>query len=164
LLEQLLQDYAGTVFLVSHDRRFVDNVVTSTLVWEGDVKPGLWREYEGNIEDWQAQRARSRAATQPAAPVPAPAAPTAAPATPASAAAAPKPRTKLSYKEQRELEELPARIEALEAEQKTLGDALAGTALYAEAPQRIAEVHQRFSQIEEELMVLLERWEALGAR
>ncbi|HEX7639130.1 MAG TPA: ATP-binding cassette domain-containing protein, partial [Burkholderiaceae bacterium] len=54
LLEQLLGDYPGTVFLVSHDRRFVDNVVTSTLVWEGDVSPGLWREYEGNVEDWQA--------------------------------------------------------------------------------------------------------------
>src|SRR5439155_26426197 len=55
LLEDMLQQYPGTVFLVSHDRRFVDNVVTSTLVWEGDVKAGLWREYEGGIEDWQAQ-------------------------------------------------------------------------------------------------------------
>jgi ATP-binding cassette subfamily F protein uup len=158
LLEQLLQDYAGTVFLVSHDRRFVDNVVTSTLVWEGDVKPGLWREYEGNIEDWQAQRARTRAAT-PAVSAPAPAA-VAAPVP--AAPVAPKARTKLSYKEQRELDELPARIAALEAEQKDLGEALAGTALYADTPQRIAEVHQRYAQIEEELMALLERWEELG--
>ncbi|MET0384194.1 MAG: ATP-binding cassette domain-containing protein, partial [Burkholderiaceae bacterium] len=60
LLEDLLAGYGGTVFLVSHDRRFVDNVVTSTLVWEGDVSPGRWREYEGGIEDWQAQRARGR--------------------------------------------------------------------------------------------------------
>jgi len=167
LLEQLLQDYAGTVFLVSHDRRFVDNVVTSTLVWEGDVKPGLWREYEGNIEDWQAQRARTRAATMPAAvsaPAPAPAAPAPAPAPATSAAPATKARTKLSYKEQRELEELPGRIAALEAEQKDLGEALAGTALYADTPQRIAEVHQRYALIEEELMALLERWEELGTR
>jgi ATP-binding cassette subfamily F protein uup len=169
LLEQLLQDYAGTVFLVSHDRRFVDNVVTSTLVWEGDVRAGLWREYEGNIEDWQAQRARTRAATMPAAlAAPAPAAPAPAAATAAAPAPAPatasKTRAKLSYKEQRELDELPGRIEALEAEQKELGEALGGTALYADTPQRIAEVHQRYAQIEEELMVLLERWEQLGAR
>ena len=160
LLEQLLQDYPGTVFLVSHDRRFVDNVVTSTLVWEGDVTPGLWREYEGGIEDWQAQRARSRAA----APAPATAAAPAPPAPPAAAPAAPKAKTKLSYKEQRELDELPARLEALEAEQKMLGEQLSGTELYAQAPQRIAEVHARHAQIEEELMALLERWEFLGRR
>ena len=62
LLEELLQAYAGTVFLVSHDRRFLDNVVTSTIAWEGEDAPGLWREYEGGYEDWQLQRARSRAA------------------------------------------------------------------------------------------------------
>ena len=60
LLEELLQAYAGTVFLVSHDRRFLDNVVTSTIAWEGDDAPGRWREYEGGYEDWQLQRARSR--------------------------------------------------------------------------------------------------------
>ncbi len=159
LLEELLQNYPGTVFLVSHDRRFVDNVVTSTLVWEGDVSPGLWREYEGGIEDWQAQRARSRAAA------PAPAASPAPVPAPAPAASAPaKAKTKLSYKEQRELDELPARLEALEAEQKTLGELLAGTELYAQGAARIAEVHARYAQIEEELMKLLERWETLGQR
>ncbi len=61
LLEELLQNYAGTVFLVSHDRRFLDNVVTSTIAWEGDVSPGLWREYEGGYEDWRVQRERSMA-------------------------------------------------------------------------------------------------------
>ncbi len=81
-------------------------------------------------------------------------------ATPAVAAA---PRRKLSYKEQRELDELPSRIEALEAEQKRLSEQLAGTALYAESPQRVAEVHARHGQIDEELMALLERWEALSA-
>src|ERR1019366_1601019 len=61
LLEELLQSYAGTVFLVSHDRRFLANVVTSTIAWEGDVSPGLWREYEGGYEDWRLQRERSLA-------------------------------------------------------------------------------------------------------
>ncbi len=78
LLEELLQAYAGTVFLVSHDRRFLDNVVTSTIAWEGEDAPGRWREYEGGYEDWQLQRARSRqlAAAKPraAAPPPPPAA------------------------------------------------------------------------------------------
>jgi ATP-binding cassette subfamily F protein uup len=157
LLEQLLQDYPGTVFLVSHDRRFVDNVVTSTLVWEGDVSPGLWREYEGGIEDWQAQRARGRAAAPAAA-----ATPVAAPA--ASAPAPAKAKTKLSYKEQRELDELPARLEALEAEQKTLGELLAGSELYTQGAARIAEVHARYAKLEEDLLKLLERWEILGQK
>jgi ATP-binding cassette subfamily F protein uup len=161
LLEEMLQQYPGTVFLVSHDRRFVDNVVTSTLVWEGDVKAGLWREYEGGIEDWQAQRARTRAREAVAAPAPA-AAPQA--QAPAPAPAPAKARTKLSYKEQRELDELPDRIAALEAEQQALGETLAGTALYTDTPQRVAEVQQRYAQIEDELMVLLERWEELGRR
>ena len=70
LLEDLLQDYPGTVFLVSHDRRFLDEVVTSTIAWEGDVSPGLWREYEGGYEDWRIQRERSRSLQAAAAPAP----------------------------------------------------------------------------------------------
>jgi ATP-binding cassette subfamily F protein uup len=161
LLEELLQDYEGTVFLVSHDRRFVDNVVTSLIAWEGDVTPGLWREYEGGIEDWLVQRARTRALS----PAPAAAAPPAAPreAAPAAPTRPPAAR-KLSFKEQRELDELPARIEALEAEQKSLGDELAGTALYTTTPQRVPQVQARYAQIEEELMALLERWETLTNR
>jgi ATP-binding cassette subfamily F protein uup len=160
LLEELLANYPGTVFLVSHDRRFVDNVVTSTLVWEGDASPGRWREYEGNVEDWQAQRARVRASTPAPTPpsAPAPAAPA-----PVPAAAAPA-RKKLSYKEQRELDELPDRLARLEAEQKTLGELLSGSELYTQGGARIAEVQARYAAIEEELMALLERWEALGAR
>ena len=106
LLEELLQAYAGTVFLVSHDRRFLDNVVTSTIAWEGDPafggRPGLWREYEGGYEDWQ-HAARTQRAVVGRAPAVA-AAPAAAPAAAVGAAA---PRTKLSYKEQRELDALP---------------------------------------------------------
>ncbi len=162
LLEDLLQDYPGTVFLVSHDRTFLDAVVTSTLVSEGD---GAWREYEGGVEDWlqQSRRAAALAAKDAAKDAKAGAAP-APVATTAPAAAAPAlARRKLSYKEQRELDELPARIEALEAEQKELADQLAGTALYTGSPQRVAEVHARHAQIDEELMALLERWEVLSA-
>ena len=92
LLEELLQGYAGTVFLVSHDRRFLDDVVTSTIAWEGDPafggRPGLWREYEGGYEDWRRQRERARVAPEAAAPPPPP------PAAAKPAAA----KTKLSYK------------------------------------------------------------------
>ncbi len=164
LLEELLANYPGTVFLVSHDRRFVDNVVTSTLVWEGDVSPGLWREYEGGIEDWQAQRARSRGKegfSSAAAPA---AAPTPAPAVAAAPAAAPAKKAKLSYKEQRELDELPAKMAALEAEQKTLEAALASTELYTQPKQKIAETQARFAKIDEDLLTMLERWEELGKR
>jgi ATP-binding cassette subfamily F protein uup len=153
LLEELLQSYAGTVFLVSHDRRFLDNVVTSLIAWEGDVSPGLWREYEGGIEDWRTQRARAAAPVAPP---------------PAQASKPPEPtRTaprKLSYKEQRELDDLPARIESLEAEQKAIGERLASIELYTQEPQRVAELQPRFEQIEEELTTALERWEELGAR
>ncbi|MGM9513132.1 ATP-binding cassette domain-containing protein [Roseateles sp. DB2] len=153
LLEELLQDYDGTVFLVSHDRRFLDNVVSSTLVAEGD---GVWREYEGGVQDWltQSQRAKAMVAA---------AAPKAVAPTPAPAAAA-APKRKLSYKEQRELDELPGRIEALEAEQAALNALIGGTELYTQGAGRIQEVTNRASAIEDELMVLLERWETLGAR
>jgi ATP-binding cassette subfamily F protein uup len=160
LLEELLQQFEGTVFLVSHDRRFLDNVVTSTIAWEGDAayggRPGLWREYEGGYEDWKRQRGRARVA----APAPAPAAKTAAAPAPAPAA----PKTKLSYKEQRELDGLPARIEALEAEQKALQDQLASPDLYTRDPQSAPALHARHEAIELELLEALERWEALASR
>ena len=163
LLEELLQSYDGTVFLVSHDRRFLDNVVTSTIAWEGDPawggRPGLWREYEGGYEDWKRQRERTRVAVtaQAAAQASRPVA-TAAPPRPAAA------RTKLSYKEQRELEALPGRIEALEAEQKTLFERLAGSAVYTDEPHLVAGLQARHDAIEAELMAALERWEELAAR
>ena len=161
LLEELLQDYAGTVFVVSHDRRFLDAVVTSTIVSEGD---GRWREYEGSVEDWLAQSQRAAAlAARAAKPAPKAEAPAPAVAAPAAAPAA-APKRKLSYKEQRELDELPGRIAALEAEQKTLGDLLHGTELYTRSPEKIAETHARFAAIDEELLALLERWEELGSR
>jgi ATP-binding cassette subfamily F protein uup len=165
LLEGLLQDYDGTVFLVSHDRTFLDNVVTSTIAFEGD---GHWREYEGSVQDWLIQSKRAReiaeqrqAASPPSAPAPAP--------TPAAAeSAATRPaaaRKKLSYKEQRELEGLPAQIEALEAEQKRITEMLEldGGAIYATDASRAAELSQRHAQIDDELLAALERQEELSA-
>jgi len=158
LLEELLQSYAGTVFLVSHDRRFLDNVVTSTIAWEGDLafggRSGLWREYEGGYEDWKQQRARGRVA--PAAAVAAP-----------KAAAASKPapaKVKRSYKEQRELDALPGLIERLEAEQKAIHERLASGELYSKTPEQVPALQARNEAIEEELMQALERWEALSPR
>ncbi|MFL6665292.1 MAG: ATP-binding cassette domain-containing protein [Rhizobacter sp.] len=159
LLEELLQAYAGTVFLVSHDRRFLDNVATSTIAWEGDEAPGRWREYEGGYEDWRVQRERARALRDASAPKPADRPKPAREPAPA----VPKPR-KLSYKEQKELDELPALIDALEAEQRELGDLLAKPELYASEPKRAADAQVRYAQIDEELTAALERWEALGSR
>jgi ATP-binding cassette subfamily F protein uup len=159
LLEELLQAYSGTVFLVSHDRRFLDHVVTSTIAWEGEDVPGRWREYEGGYEDWLVQRARSRerAGARPRAA----AAPVETPAAKPAPAAAPR---KLSFKEQRELQEMPARIEALEAEQRAIGERLAGSELYTREPQQVGPLQARYAQIEDELLQALERWEALSSR
>ena len=165
LLEEMLQSHAGTVFLVSHDRRFLDNVVTSTIAWEGDDSPGRWREYEGGYEDWKTQRERARAMAEQAERRAAPAS-KAAPAAAASSAIAPstaKPK-KLSYKEQRELDALPARIEALEIEQKELAALLSSADFYADDPARVESAQMRVAQIDDELLQALERWETLGAR
>ena len=159
LLEELLQNYDGTVFLVSHDRTFLDNVVTSTIAFEGD---GRWREYEGGVQDWLTQSRRAQAICD-AARVAAPVA-----AAPAKESAAPPPsspapaKRKLSYKEQRELEALPGLIEALETEQKAITDELADGSLYSRDGQRAAALTVRSAQIDDELMAALERWEALG--
>jgi ATP-binding cassette subfamily F protein uup len=163
LLEDLLQSYAGTVFLVSHDRRFVDNVVTSTIAWEGDPafggRPGLWREYEGGYEDWKLQRSRAQALAPAIAP-----ATTSRPAPAVVAASTAPARTKLSYKEQRELDALPARIDALEAEQRTLAARLASSELYTREPHLVPALQARHESIEAELMQALQRWELLASR
>ena len=170
LLEELLQGYAGTVFLVSHDRRFLDNVVTSTIAWEGDESPGFWREYEGGYEDWKLQRDRARTLREQAARTSAGDKPkdngaaakaAAAAVVPTTSAPATKPR-KLSYKEQRELDELPKRIEALEVEQKALGQLLADGAVYTTDPSGAAKAQARYAKIDDELLAAMERWELLG--
>ena len=155
LLEELLQDYAGTVFLVSHDRAFLDNVVTSTIAFEGE---GRWREYEGGVEDWLTQSRRAQAlAGRSAAPA------AEAPAKPEVAPRAGAPKRKLSYKEQRELEALPGRIEALEQEQKAIHNELTEGSVYRTDARRAAQLVERSTQIEDDLMAALERWEALGS-
>jgi ATP-binding cassette subfamily F protein uup len=156
LLEELLQDYEGTVFLVSHDRAFLDNVVTSTIAFEGD---GRWREYEGGVEDWITQSRRARELAE-AARAPAPAAEREKPQ--AAPVPAPAARRKLGYKEQRELEALPALIDALENEQKTIQAELSAGTVYREDPARAVALATRSEQIEAELMTALERWDALG--
>jgi len=176
LLEDLLQNFDGTVFLVSHDRTFLDNVVTSTIAYEGNAH---WREFEGGVQDWLTQTKRAndiaknngKNGTQPfnygrdqlskseqierlpesvasAATVP--------------AAALAKAR-KLSFKEQRELDGLPDLIARLEAEQKDINDLLADGSLYAVDNGRALKLATRSAQIDDELLLALERWEVLGA-
>ncbi len=168
LLEELLQSYQGTVFLVSHDRRVLDNVVTSTIVWEGDESPGRWREYEGGYEDWVVQRDRARTLREQAARAAgkgrdARPGETVA-AKPAAASPPPAKPRKLSYKEQRELDGLPGRIEALEAEQKALAEFLAQPESYTKDAGKALQVQARVAAIDDELLTAMERWEALGTR
>jgi len=161
LLEELLQDYPGTVFLVSHDRAFLDNVVTSTLAWDG---PGRWREYEGGVQDWLVQSARWQALRAPdAAPPPgdSPKKVDQISQKPLSGERQQLPKKKLSYKEQRELDELPARIEALEAEQAELRATLADGALYQSDLARAIALQARDGAIDEALTAALERWAEL---
>jgi ATP-binding cassette subfamily F protein uup len=167
LLEELLQNYNGTVFIVSHDRTFLDNVATSTLVFEAtDDNPGFWREYEGGVQDWliQSERARSLAPqAKPAAPVAAKAVAAEAPKPAAAVASTTTKTRKLSYKEQRELEALPELIASLEAEHKETQAALSDNSLYASDPAKVAQIHKRDIEIEDALMTALERWEQLSS-
>jgi ABC transport system ATP-binding/permease protein len=176
LLEEMLQDYAGTVFLVSHDRAFVDNVATSIVAWEGDESPGQWREYEGSVQDWMTQRDRaqkirdaaqaqsgknsSQNGQQPAQNM-RKALPKSEQAATATAPAQKKAR-KLSYKEQRELDALPAKIANLEAEQAKIGRQLHDGSLYAKDPALAAQLAQRSTAIDDELLACLEQQEALS--
>ena len=170
LLEQALLDFPGTLLLVSHDRAFVDNVVTQTLAPLGD---GRWKEYVGGYTDWLAQRpAPARAPGREAdgkdtGGSAAGAAPVATGAGPGAAedagAASPKSRRKLSYKEQKELDALPAEIEALEAEQRTLTERMSAADYGQAGAGQIAADGRRIAEIEDLLMRKLERWEALEA-
>jgi len=172
LLEDLLQNYDGTVFLVSHDRTFLDNVVTSTIAYEG---PGRWREFEGGVQDWLIQSKRSNAIAQSKGQKgaqsfnygrddkPAPSVKANAPSAPLASAAPLAKTRKLSYKEQRELEALPGRISALEAEQAKINSLLADGTLYASDNTKALQLAQRNAAIDGELMEALERWELLGA-
>ncbi|MCP5228588.1 ATP-binding cassette domain-containing protein [Accumulibacter sp.] len=159
LLEELLQEYSGTLFLVSHDRAFIDNVVTQTIASEGD---GVWREYAGGYQDWadyQAARQRDEALAAGGGKRSEPRA-----VHSVAAARAPAQKVgggKLSWKEARELEELPQRIGALESEQKAIGERLADAGLYQSQPEEAQRLAARLSEIDDQLLHLLERWEAL---
>ncbi|MGK2951474.1 MAG: ATP-binding cassette domain-containing protein, partial [Thiobacillus sp.] len=155
LLEQLLQDYSGTVLIVSHDRTFLDNVVTQSIVFEGD---GKLTEIVGGYADWLAWRQRQQRAASESAQVASPRA--AAPSAPAKAA----PKSKLSYKETRELEALPEQLAALETEQAQIAERLADPALYQSSPQQAAALQARSEAIEADMLDALARWEALEAK
>ena len=155
LLEQLLQDYSGTVLIVSHDRTFLDNVVTQSIVFEGD---GKLTEIVGGYADWRAWKQRQRSAAPEAERAAAPRVSTqSAPAKPAS-------KNKLSYKEARELEALPVQIQTLESEQARIAAQLADPALYQSGSPDTAALHARSEAIESELLDALGRWEVLEAK
>jgi ATP-binding cassette subfamily F protein uup len=150
LLEDLLGDYAGTLLLVSHDRDFLDNVVTSTLVMEGDGSVG---DYVGGYTDWLRQRAVDASAR---APVREPAKPLQA-AAPAPVAA----KRKLSFKESRELESLPALIEALEAEVESLTAALSDPSFYSRDASVITAHNAKIADAQARLDAAYSRWSEL---
>ncbi len=152
LLEELLVNYDGTLFLVSHDRAFLDNVVTQVIAFEGE---GKLREYVGGYEDWlRVKRFNAPAEVEPQA----------APAKPMTAPVAKPKGSKLSYKEFRELEELPERIAALEQEQSEIAAHFADGSLFRDDPKRARQLQARSEEIEAAVMVALERWEVLEQR
>jgi ATP-binding cassette subfamily F protein uup len=181
LLEELLTDYDGTVLLVSHDRAFLDNVATSVIASEGG---GKWREYVGGFTDWQLQSERSQQLAQEAQKEASrdAAKDTTKDTTKDAAKDAnkdtakdasgndntagrnPQRAAKLSFKEQRELEALPQKIAALEAEQKTIGAQLEEGSIFAKDPQEGTRLSERYAAIDEELLVALERWDELENR
>jgi ATP-binding cassette subfamily F protein uup len=146
LLEELLVDYTGTLLIVSHDRAFLNNVVTSTLVFEGD---GVVKEYAGGYDDW----VRARSAANVTAPTP---------AKQVEPARAPRDRPRrLSFKEQKELERLPGHIETLESEQTQLQQKFAEPGFYQQPGTEIANVTNRLESLHEELQTAYARWEEL---
>ncbi|MFV8833950.1 ATP-binding cassette domain-containing protein [Aquisalimonas sp.] len=153
LLEQQVMGFDGTVLLVSHDREFLDNVVTSTFAFDPD---GALREYIGGYSDWLRQR------PEPVKPDTRPAAATEGTGKAQSATAAPpSPARKLSYKEKLELEALPGRIEALETEQSELSKQLSDPTFYQQDPDTVNATTQRLQTLEQELEQAYNRWEEL---
>ncbi len=150
LLEEILLDYSGTVLLVSHDREFLNNVVTSTLVFEGDGRVG---DYAGGYDDWLAQR--KQPAVEPA------------PREEKSKPEKPRPKPagrRLSYKEKMELEALPGQIEQLESRQRQLHQAMADPGFYRQDRQLIVETTAALEAVDRQLAEAYRRWEALEAR
>ena len=151
LLEAQLVEWPGTLLLVSHDRAFLDNVVTSTIVFEGD---GKLEEYVGGYEDWRRQYVPAVSSQRP-------------PSTPRPTKRRPEdvgPARKLTYREQHELAELPARIEVLEAEQRALGGTIEAPTFYTRPANEITAALERAEGIERDLGELYTRWDALDSR
>ncbi|MDR2260859.1 MAG: ATP-binding cassette domain-containing protein [Azoarcus sp.] len=157
LLEELLSGYDGTLFLVSHDRAFLDNVVTQVIAAEGN---GRWEEYAGGYEEWRRVQDERAAARRPGEENPrrAPAPP------PSSPPPAGRGGGKLGFNEKRELEALPGRIAALEAEETALQTRLADPALYRDTPREAPRLNTRLGEIAAELDAALARWEELEKR
>jgi ATP-binding cassette subfamily F protein uup len=156
LLEDLLLEFQGTLLVVSHDRAFLDNVVTSTLVWEGG---GRWREYVGGYEDWLRQK-------QSAMPPPAAKPTRQRPARPARSAPSEQPGgppRRLTFKERLELGELPGRIESLEAARQKLYDLLSSPDLYATRQHEVAPTREELAALEDEIRTAYARWLELEA-
>jgi len=151
LLEETLQGYEGTLLLVSHDRAFLDNVVTQTLVAEGD---GVWREYAGGYSDWLVQRPATEET----------AAPRSASSSPAASRGERARKGGLSFREKRELESLPDEIEALEREQHALSERMSEPGYYQQAADVLKADRQRVEAIEHELAAKFGRWAELDAK
>ncbi|MFH1043492.1 MAG: ATP-binding cassette domain-containing protein [Pseudomonadota bacterium] len=156
LLEELLQDYPGTLFLVSHDRAFLDNVVTQTIASEGE---GVWKEYAGGYSDWQRVKSSASSEAEPARR----GQKTDSRAKRTSAGPAPA-KSRFSFKDERELAELTDKIDVLEKEQGQISAALANPALYRDQPQQVKLLNRRFTALEAELASTLSRWEELEAK
>ncbi|WP_028357731.1 ATP-binding cassette domain-containing protein [Brackiella oedipodis] len=157
LLEQLLQEFDGTVLLVSHDRAFLDNVITQTIAYEGD---GRWHDYVGGYQDWLQQRqdqaptqsSKSQSNSTPKA------------AAPKAKGDKPKRASKLSPWEAEELQQIPEKIAAIEQEQERLGQALSDPDLYNEGPDKAQALQAQLQALEEQMTQLFARWEALESK
>jgi ABC transport system ATP-binding/permease protein len=161
LLEEKVSDYGGTVIVVSHDREFLDRVVTRSLVFEGG---GRVVEVVGGYADWQRERGGAvLPRAQPVVPA-ATVAPAAAVATPGPVARPAAAVAPLSSEEKRELDRLPKKIEKLEAEQREAGEAMSRPEFFSQAPEKIAQAQRRLTEVERELATAYARWEALEAR
>ena len=156
LLEALLQDYPGTVFLVSHDRAFLDNVVTQSIVSEGQ---GRWREYVGGYADWVRQRVVVSAVAANTTNAKSSVGAGDTPSKPSTTQ-----KTKLSFKEQRELDQLPEKIAALEVEQKALHARFSDPSFFQGQSEAVRTVQTRLTAVEREIETAMSRWEALEAK
>jgi ABC transport system ATP-binding/permease protein len=150
LLEEILSKFSGTLLLVSHDRSFLNNVVTSTLVFEPDGQVG---EFDGGYDDWVRQRESGDTAVSESVESP-------------RRLARPRPvaRKKLSFKEQKELDSIPEQIQSVESRQSELNQLLADPDFYKQNPDRVAQVTSEAASLEEQLLTLMQRWEALESQ